>query len=60
MSENLKNEAAPGFWPDAAACWRRLPNKLFFFGLLAAWLLLFQFLGSSILATSTRRRCSRG
>ena len=27
--------------------WRRLPNKAFFFGLLAAWLALFQFLGNS-------------
>jgi exosortase len=49
MSENLKDEVSPGFWPDALACWQRLPNKLFFFGLLAAWLLLFQFLGNSIL-----------
>jgi len=30
-------------------CWRRLPNKFFFFGMLAAWLALFQFLGNSIL-----------
>ena len=30
-------------------CWRRLPNKSFFFLLLAAWLALFQFLGNSIL-----------
>ncbi len=30
-------------------CWQRLPNKAFFFVLLAAWLLLFQFLGSSTL-----------
>lgn len=49
MNENPKVEASPGFWPDAAACWQRLPNKLFFFGLLAAWLALFQFLGNSIL-----------
>jgi exosortase len=49
MDENLKQEVSPGFWPDAVACWQRLPNKLFFFGLLAAWLLLFQFLGNSIL-----------
>jgi exosortase len=27
--------------------WRRLPNKGFFFGLLAAWLALFQFFGNS-------------
>src|SRR3954470_7059781 len=30
-------------------CWRRLPNKTFFFVLLAAWLALFQFLGNSTL-----------
>lgn len=28
-------------------CWQRLPNKTFFFALLAAWLALFQFLGNS-------------
>jgi exosortase len=28
-------------------CWQRLPNKAFFFCLLAAWLALFQFLGNS-------------
>jgi len=49
MEENPKDASPPGFWPDAVACWQRLPNKLFFFGLLAAWLLLFQFLGNSIL-----------
>ena len=30
-------------------CWRRLPNKGFFFILLAAWLALFQFLGNTTL-----------
>jgi exosortase len=30
-------------------CWRRLPNKTFFFVLLAAWLALFHFLGNSTL-----------
>lgn len=30
-------------------CWQRLPNKTFFFVLLAAWLAIFQFLGNSIL-----------
>ena len=34
---------------DTADCWKRLPNKAFFFVLLAAWLALFQFLGNSIL-----------
>lgn len=37
------------FWQDTANCWQRLPNKTFFFVLLAAWLALFQFLGNSIL-----------
>lgn len=40
----------PADWrADTIACWQRLPNKLFFFTLLAAWLLLFQFWGNSIL-----------
>ncbi|HXR03511.1 MAG TPA: exosortase/archaeosortase family protein [Verrucomicrobiae bacterium] len=43
------NEMPRSFWQDTADCWRRLPNKAFFFVLLAAWLALFQFLGSSIL-----------
>ena len=49
MNGTPKDEVSPGFWPDAVACWQRLPNKLFFFGLLAAWLGLFQFLGNSLL-----------
>ena len=32
---------------DFVECWNRLPNKAFFFSLLAAWFLLFQFLGST-------------
>ncbi len=32
---------------EIRACWRALPDKGFFFGLLAVWLLLFQFLGNS-------------
>jgi len=32
---------------EIRACWRLLPAKGLFFGLLAAWLLLFQFLGNS-------------
>ena len=43
------NETPRSFWQDAADCWRQLPNKTFFFVLLAAWLVLFQFLGNSIL-----------
>lgn len=49
MNGNPKAEVSPGFWPDAVACWQRLPNKLFFFLLLLAWLTLFHFLGNSIL-----------
>jgi exosortase len=37
------------FCRDTAECWKRLPNKAFFFILLAAWLALFHFLGNSIL-----------
>ena len=36
-------------WQDTIECWHRLPNKVFFFALLAAWVVLFQFLGNSIL-----------
>ena len=34
---------------EIRSCWAQLPNKPLFFGLLAAWLLLFQFLGNSTL-----------
>lgn len=37
------------FWRDTAECWQRMPNKAFFFVLLAAWIAMFQFLGNSIL-----------
>jgi exosortase len=44
------NKAAPLDWrADMMDCWQRLPNKTFFFTLLAAWSLLFQFWGNSIL-----------
>ena len=49
MNGNQNQNPALNFWQDAVDCWRRLPNKAFFFGLLAAWLALFQFLGNSIL-----------
>jgi exosortase len=49
MNESPKPEVQSSFLQDAAACWRRLPNKIFFFALLACWLALFQFLGNSIL-----------
>lgn len=32
---------------EIRSCWRNLPDKTLFFGLLMAWLLLFQFLGNS-------------
>src|ERR1700677_1925300 len=40
---------SPDWWQDTVECWHRLPNKAFFFGLLAAWLALFQFYGNPIL-----------
>jgi exosortase len=36
-----------GMSQEMRDCWRRLPNKTFFFVLLAAWVALFQLLGSS-------------
>ena len=48
MNEEQAKAAAPDWWQDTRECWRRLPNKAFFFTLLAAWLLLFQFWGNSI------------
>ena len=36
-------------WQDTVECWHSLPNKFFFFTLLVAWLVLFQFFGNSIL-----------
>ncbi|MGD0252334.1 MAG: exosortase/archaeosortase family protein [Verrucomicrobiota bacterium] len=35
------------FQAEFSDCWRRLPNKAFFFALLAVWLMLFQFLGNA-------------
>lgn len=35
------------FRNEFADCWRRVPNKALFLGLLAAWLALFHFLGNS-------------
>lgn len=49
MCGKPQTEVSPGLWPDTVACWQRLPNKLFFFPLLLAWLALFHFLGNSIL-----------
>jgi exosortase len=41
--------AVAGFLREGSACWRQLPDKGFFFILLAAWVALFQFLGNSTL-----------
>ncbi len=49
MNGNQPIKTFEDFWQDTAECWQRLPNKTFFFVLLAAWLTLFQFLGNSIL-----------
>jgi exosortase len=48
MDGNQINETKPDGWQDSVDCWHRLPNKTFFFALLAAWLTLFQFLGNSV------------
>src|SRR5689334_12580075 len=47
MAEN-PNRTGPAadYIPDFIESWNRLPNKPFFFTLLAAWFLLFQFLGN--------------
>ena len=37
------------FQTELVAAWQRLPNKAFFFALFAVWLMLFQFLGNSLL-----------
>jgi exosortase len=49
MSETQNQETPANFWRATVECWQRLPNKLFFFSLLAVWLALFQFLGNSLL-----------
>jgi exosortase len=49
MNGNQNDNTPLNIWQDSMDCWRRLPNKGFFFVLLAAWLALFQFLGNSIL-----------
>jgi exosortase len=49
MNGNQTKEPPVDWRADTIECWHRLPNKAFFFTLLAAWLLLFQFCGNSIL-----------
>jgi exosortase len=48
MKEDQINTTPQNGWQEVIGCWQRLPNKGFFFLLLAAWLALFQFLGSSV------------
>jgi exosortase len=48
MNEDQSNDRPLNFWLDTKDCWQRLPNKFYFFLLLAAWLALFQFLGNSM------------
>lgn len=40
-------QGARAFPGEFSACWQRLPNKAFFFVLLAGWLLLFHFYGNA-------------
>ena len=47
MNRNQIEETKPDWWQDSVDCWHQLPNKTFFFALLAAWLTLFQFFGNS-------------
>lgn len=62
---NSKVETQPGdgileeFRIDFLDCWRRLPNKGFFFLLLAALLLLFEFLGNSTFGYAPTRSLLR-
>jgi exosortase len=47
MNEIPIRKMQHNWWQDIIDCWRQLPDKTFFFTLLAAWLALFQFLGNS-------------
>src|SRR5208283_2669715 len=49
MDKQRTNGILGGFRTDFLECWRRLPNKCFFFVLLAAWLALFHFAGNPTL-----------
>jgi exosortase len=48
MNDSSISETPRDWWTDTLDCWRRLPNKGFFFVLLAAWLMLFHFWGNSV------------
>lgn len=49
MDTQATNGVLEEFRLEFLDCWRRLPNKSAFLALLAAWLVLFQFLGNSTL-----------
>ncbi|MCD6050520.1 MAG: hypothetical protein K0Q55_1923, partial [Verrucomicrobia bacterium] len=42
-----KPAAGPSFMEELKGCWRQVPEKALFFGLVIPWLLLFHFLGNS-------------
>jgi len=47
MDNQKTKNLVSGFSTEFVSCWRQLPDKGLFFVLLAAWLVLFQFLGNS-------------
>lgn len=47
MDGKTNSPSDVSFGQELAECWQQLPNKGLFFVLLAAWLLLFQFLGNA-------------
>jgi exosortase len=49
MENHSGNGILEEFRIEFLDCWQRLPNKGFFFALLAAWLALFHFVGNSVL-----------
>lgn len=48
-NKSVPPEAAPDWRAEASALWRQLPQRGLFFGLLAVWVVFFQFLGNSTL-----------
>jgi len=47
QADNLvRDGVVESFWTEFKSVWAQLPNKGLFFGLLGAWLLLFQFFGN--------------
>jgi exosortase len=49
MQKHSGNGILEDFRIEFMDCWQRLPNKSFFFVLLAVWLALFHFIGNSVL-----------